>query len=264
MPDDTAVRYSRGGRVGVVELGRPPANAFDADVIATLHHVVDRVEGDRETRVLLFTSSLPVFSLGADLKMIERIGLEDIGTFAASLQRLFGRIEELCIPTIAAIGGHALGGGLELALACDFRLVADDPRLQLGLPEVRLGLLPAAGGTQRLTRLLGRTRATQLLLTGRRITAKEALASGLVTEVLPAEGLLARAMELAGDLAELPADALAEVKACILTAMSPGMAGGLERELQGLVLLAGSGDAAEGVRAFATGREPAFAATRTR
>ncbi len=200
MSDPTTphVRCDRDGALAIVTLDRPEArNAIGQQMIDELHAILDGLVADRELACAIVTGAGgKAFASGADIKLLlERRAHHG---FAAINQSLFRRIEELPVPTIAAIEGFALGGGCELALACDLRVAGDTAKL--GQPEVSLGILPGAGGTQRLARLVGPARAKQLIFTAQLIDAAEASRIGLVNEVVPAGTALARAKAIAGQI----------------------------------------------------------------
>jgi enoyl-CoA hydratase/carnithine racemase len=238
------IALEREGALAVATLARAPVNAIDEEWLARLDGMLDRLEG---AAVLLLRSGERAFCAGADLALMRsRYGSAEgrarMVSFVREIQRVFGRIERLPQVTIAEIGGPALGGGLELALACDLRIAAEDARL--GLPEVRLGLIPGGGGTQRLPRIAGEAAAKRLILGAEVISGEEARALGLVHWALPAAGLAARARSLAQDIGALPAAALAEAKACL------GAAGGYERELDATARLLAHDETQRRVRAF--------------
>jgi enoyl-CoA hydratase len=208
----------RAGRVVIATLARPPVNALDGELIARLDAVVDQVTADPEITVLHIRSDQTSFCAGADLALMRSCFATPEGRGAMvdmvrSMQRLFMRLETAAVVTLAEIGGAAMGGGLELALACDLRVAAVDA--MMGLPEVRLGLIPAAGGTQRLTRLCGRGTAKRLILGAEVIDGGEALRLGIVQWALPREELAGWTRELAARLSCMPKAALAASKHCI-------------------------------------------------
>jgi enoyl-CoA hydratase/carnithine racemase len=198
-----------------------------------------------------------MFAAGADIAMLDANPDAPL-VFGPKVQAAFNRIESLPFPVVAAIDGHAMGGGLELALACDVRLVSDRPGIKLGLPEVRIGMLAGAGGTQRLTHLVGRTRATDLLMTGRSIDARTALEWGIVTEVLPVDGFEGAVRSRAEKLAEGPTLAIAAVKRCVSHAANGDLDAGLALERAEAALLMQSTDGKEGLQAFLQSRRPTF------
>ncbi len=178
--------------------------------------------------------------------------------FNARLQHVINKIEELPFPVIAAINGHAMGGGLELALACDFRFMALG-KGRVGLPEVKLGLLPGAGGTQRLSRLIGKTRAKEMIYSSCLLDPGEALAWGLVDRVFPPEVLMQECLRYADEFAKRPGNAIAEIKACIDKGLDKPIQHGLNLEMAALEKLLKTDDAREGVTAFLEKRDPHFA-----
>jgi enoyl-CoA hydratase/carnithine racemase len=240
------------GPVAVATLARAPVNAIDDDWIARLAEVVQAAEAARGARVLLIRSSERIFSAGADLALMRSRfdsapGREKMVAFAREMQRAYARLEASPLVSIAEIGGAAMGGGLELALACDFRIASAEAKL--GLPEARLGLLPGAGGTQRLTRLCGETTAKRLILGAEVVDGTEAARLGIVQWAVPAGELICRAQRLATDLAALPAESLAACKRCI-GAAAKGDGKGYELELEATGMLLASADTQGRVRDF--------------
>ncbi len=227
-PKTSVLRLEIEGGLARLSLDRPPVNAIDEAWLREFHRCLDELGARDDWRVLHIRSAQKVFCAGADLaEMRGRLdtpeGIEAMVGVAAGMQALFARIEALPQPTLAEIGGAALGGGLELALACDLRIAANEAKL--GLPEVRLGLVPGAGGTQRLTRLAGRANALRLILTGETLDGAGAAARGLVHWALPRAELAARAAQIASSLAALPGAALAAGKRCIGAAGDPARDG---------------------------------------
>ena len=220
----TMVSTRQVGRVLVATLSRPPVNALDDKLIAELDAVVERAAQDDEVAVLHLRSDQRAFSAGADLALIEACfatpqGPEAMTEVVRHMQRLYWRLESAPLVTLAEIGTTALGGGLELALACDLRVAALEARL--GLTEARLGLLPGAGGTQRLTRLCGPGLAKRLILGAEVIDGAEAERLGLVQWARPRDQLAAFASEVATRYAAMPKAALAANKRCIAAATDP-------------------------------------------
>jgi enoyl-CoA hydratase/carnithine racemase len=225
---DSIVLCERDGRVLVATLARPPVNAIDDALLARLEAVLDEASSDEEITVLHIRSAQRVFCAGADLALMRSCfatpqGTAAMVTLVQRMQRVFARLESAPFLTLAEIGGAALGGGFELALACDLRIAAREATL--GLPEARLGLLPAAGGTQRLTRLVGPGIARRLILGGETLDGGEAERLGLVQWAEPRERLPEVARELARRGDAVPRAALAENKQCIALAGVPGDAG---------------------------------------
>jgi enoyl-CoA hydratase/carnithine racemase len=238
------ITLTREGPLAVATLARAPVNAIDEQWLAHLEGIFHELQ---DTTVLLLRSSQKAFCAGADLELMRSRFDSDAGRrrmveFVREVQRAFARLERLPQVTLAEIGGPALGGGLELALACDLRIAAEDARL--GLPEPRLGLIPGAGGTQRLPRIAGEAVAKRLILGAEVITGTQAAQLGIIQWVVPADELQSRACAIAKDIAALPAAALAEAKACI------GAADGYERELEATLRLLGRDETQSRVRAF--------------
>jgi len=241
-----------GNAVATLTLSRPPVNAISETLIVQFHAALDDLAARTDWTVLHVRSDQKVFCAGADLNEIrERIlapgGPDRMFAYAAGLQRLYARIELLPQVTIAEIGGAATGGGLELALACDLRIAAVEAKL--GLPEVRLGLIPGAGGTQRLTRLAGRPVAQRLILGAELVDGAAARDLGIVQWAVPRSELSRHAVDLARRIAELPAAALAESKSCIAAAGEPGR-GGYSSELESTRLLLTNAETRRRVEAF--------------
>lgn len=222
-------------RVVVATLSRPPVNALNDELIARLDAVLDQVIADEGVTVLHIRSDQKVFCAGADLALMQSCfatpeGPDAMVSVVRQMQRLFARLESAPVITLAEIGGAAMGGGLELALACDFRVAALQARM--GLPEVRLGLVPAAGGTQRLTRLCGPGIARRLILGGEQIDGAQAEQLGVVHWAQPREQLADWTRELAARLAASPRAALAANKHCIEAAGDPSRNGFAEEITQ--------------------------------
>ncbi len=250
------VRYETDGAVALLTLDRPPMNPFSAELIADLEEAVEQASDDAIRAVIV--TGAPNFAAGADItafKAAMSAGEGGAGV-GLSLSRAFRRLEALPKPVIAAVRGYALGGGLELAMACDLRVMAEDA--QVGQPEIRLGIIPGAGGTQRLTRLVGQGRARDLVYTGRRITGTEAFAWGLADRVVPADDLDEVATRLARELAAGPTRAIAIAKRLIATGASLPLGEALTLEEEGFVEVFATADAAEGVDAFLAKRPPEF------
>ncbi len=239
------------GPLAVATLARAPVNAIDEAWLERLDEVLDTVEHSAGVACLLVRSSERAFCAGADLALMRSRFASDEGRgrmiqFVRRLQRVYARLERLPQATVAEIGGSALGGGLELALACDLRIAAEDARL--GLPEARLGLLPGAGGTQRLTRIAGEVVAKRLILRAEVLDGREAARLGVVHWAVPASDLPSRARAIAGEITALPAAAVAACKRCI-DAPRDG-ADGYEAEVLGTGQLLASDETQRRVRDF--------------
>ena len=249
-------RISVADRIAKLCLSRQPVNAISAEWVLRFSEILDDLAARPGCSVLHLTSDQKVFCAGADLAEIrEHIGApggpDRMYAFVAGIQRLFQRIDQLPQVTIAEIGGAAMGGGLELALACDLRIAASD--VKIGLPEAQLGLIPGAGGTQRLTKLCGRSVAARLILGAEIVDGSLAHELGLVRWAVPPAELELQAREIAARVAALPAGALACGKACI--AAAGGVGDGYRDELEGTRRLLTSLETRQRVYAF-FGGEP--------
>jgi enoyl-CoA hydratase/carnithine racemase len=241
--------------VATFTLSRPPVNAISEEWVRLFEENLDALAARGDCTVLHVRSDQKVFCAGADLKemrarMAEADGPDRMYSFVAGIQRLYSRVEVLPQVTIAEIGGSAMGGGLELALACDLRVAAAEAKL--GLPEARLGLIPGAGGTQRLTRLCGRPIAARLILGAEILDGMAACSLGLVQWVVPRAALAERALDIVRSVADLPAGALAAAKRCIAAAGENGR-GGYSDELEATRALFGDAETRRRVEAFLAG-----------
>lgn len=249
------VEYDVDGAVAKITLNRPPVNALNRELIGAIAEAVDRAAAP-EIRSVVITGT-PHFAAGADITGFqESFDRGDEERQASGLLDTIGRLEELAKPTIAAIHGYALGGGLELSMGADFRYLADDAKV--GQPEIMLGLIPGAGGTQRLARIVGPQRAKELCMTGRHITAEEALALGLADKVAAGDELQALAMEDAQRLAAGPTVAYAAVKEAIRLGCDRPLHEALAVEARGFATVFGTTDARIGVKAFLAKERPDF------
>jgi enoyl-CoA hydratase len=241
--------------IAVLTFDRPPLNAIDEQIVTELAQATAELSADKGTRAVFVRSALEgVFMAGADIHEFERIAEEGIDR-ALLAQQVFTRFADLPQPTVAAINGHALGGGLELALACDFRIAARADGALIGLPEVRLGLLPGAGGTQRLTRIVGPARATELIMKGIQLSPQKAADDGLVHVLVEPDELDAKARDYTVRLARQAPIALRGIKRAIQAAFSPD---GPAVEADAFREVLASEDAQTGVRAFLDGERPTF------
>jgi enoyl-CoA hydratase/carnithine racemase len=251
-----AARTTEDG-VCVVEFDHPPVNSLAPDTLAELTTVIRELDDDPRVRVIVFTSANPkIFMAGADLKHMQAnpFTAARVSERADRAQAVFMRLQKLSKPTIGAIEGHALGGGCEFALSLDFRFMTRG-RGRIGLPEASLGLIPAAGGTQRLARLVGRARAADLLMLATRLDADEADAIGLVTACADARPA---ALEYALRLSAMPANSLRAIKFCLNDGYDGDLPRGLAVERTAATLAFTAPEAAEGVAAFLEKRPPRF------
>jgi enoyl-CoA hydratase/carnithine racemase len=241
--------------VALLQLDRPEArNALSPEMMEEIAAELERLDPDPEVRCIVIAGSDEVFAAGADIRaMSERSFAEALRHPAASFWR---RVAAVKTPLIAAVSGYALGGGCELALACDM-IVASDTAL-FGQPEITLGIIPGGGGTQRLTRVLGKQRAMEYVLTGRRFDAGMAMKWGIVNQVVEKNRWLTEAVELARTVAERPPIAARLAKQAVLAAEETGLSAGLENERRLYELAMATEDRVEGMQAFLEKREPKF------
>ena len=252
------VSYSRQEAVGVITLDRPPANSYDRAFMEELDRAVEEARRDHAAKAIVVRSaSERFFSAGADVTVFARSDLDAQNAFVVCANEAMGKFESTPKVVVAAINGHCLGGGLEIALCCDFRVAAEGS-YKIGLPEVTLGLLPGTGGTQRLPRLIGKQKALDLLLRGAALGPQEALALGIVDEVVAAAELQQRAMERARAYAVGPTYAVGQIKLATVQGLGHSLADGLVIERQALLRLFASDDAKEGVTAFTEKRKPEY------
>ena len=265
-PDDAPVTVARAfpavgpdgplAGVALLTIDRPRAlNALDFATIASLVEHLEALDGDPDCRAIVITGAGErAFAAGADIR---ELAVQTPTTLTTGNH--FGqweRIAAIRTPLIAAVRGAALGGGCELAMTCDLIVAADDATF--GQPEIKLGVMPGAGGTQRLTRAIGKARAMELILTGRSMTAAEALAAGLVTRLAPAADVLADALGLGAEIAAMPPVAVRAAKEAILRAAELPLSTGLEFERRNFFLLFDTDDMREGTAAFLEKRPPAW------
>jgi enoyl-CoA hydratase/carnithine racemase len=243
------------GHVGILTINHPPANAVNLATLLDITNALNDVESDRQIRVVIFTGvGDKGFCAGFDVT--DAVNGDKCGPIG---QGLWTRIDRFTKPLIAAINGFALGGGCELALACHFRIMVDHPKAVIGLPELNLGIIPAWGGTQRMTRLLGRSKALDIILFSKRLTAPEAFAIGLVDKVSAPGEVLNDALAMAERLAERPPLAVQVVLKAVSDGLDYGIDAGLRAELEGVTRVVGpSKDAMEGFAAFLEKRKPVF------
>ena len=244
------------GAVGLVTLNRPKAlNALNSALMAELREALDGFEADDAIGAIVVTGSEKAFAAGADIKEMKDRGFVDV-YLSDFITRDWERLAQCRKPTIAAVAGYALGGGCEVAMMCDIIIAADNARF--GQPEIALGTLPGAGGTQRLTRAIGKAKAMEMVLTGRMMDAAEAERSGLVARVVPAAELIGEAMKLAEKIAGLSRPAVMLAKEAVNRAFETGLAEGLRVERRLFHASFATADQKEGMAAFAEKRPPVF------
>jgi len=244
-------------RIGWITLDRPPANSYDAAFLEELDRCVGEVAEAEVAVAVIRSASDKFFSAGADVKAFLERSPEDNMVMCRRAHQVLGRFADEAPLFVAAIAGHALGGGYEIALACDIRIAAEG-RYRIGLPEVTLGLLPGTGGTQRLPRLIGRGRALELMTTGRTVGPAEAERIGMVDRLVPAATFDQGVAELAAGLAAGAPLAVAAITRVVNDGLERSLEDALERELQELAALFASEDAREGMTAFTEKRPPSY------
>jgi enoyl-CoA hydratase len=261
LPEPRFFAVERHGAVARCVLDKPPANALDAELHDDFAVLLDLLESDAAIRaVVLASANEKIFMAGARLEAFpdEHFSAAATGRRVDLAQGTFGRVERLSKPVVAEISGHALGGGCELSLACDFRVMSAGPAL-IGCPEIRLGIIPGGGGTQRLPRLVGLAHARHLLLLGERLGAEEAHEIGLVDEVgSTREATRERALDLATRLADMPAPGLRLIKRCLADGYDATLQAGLRVEREAAVEALAQPEAREGLSAFLEKRPPRF------
>jgi enoyl-CoA hydratase/carnithine racemase len=253
-----AVSFSADEGIGVVTLDKPPANSYDLAFIEELAEAVrEAADDDAVKAVVVRSASERFFSAGADVKAFNENSVEANMEMIRVSHETLSSIATIPKVFIAEINAHALGGGLEIALACDLRFGADAD-YRLGTPEVTLGVLPGNGGTQRLPRLIGWSRALDLMVTGRTVTPAEALDLGILDALHGADELRERTVEYAGRLASGATRAIGNIKLAVHDGLAAGLEAGLERERELVEELFESEDGREGIAAFAEKRTPVF------
>lgn len=253
------VRVKKEHRIAVVTLDHPPVNALSPALLKELRAVLDRLENDEEAQVIVVTGAGSyAFSAGADVKELQGLGPQSAGELVRLGHETFGRIATYPKPVIAAVNNLTLGGGMELALACDLRLSSD--RARFGQPEVWLGLIPAWGGSTRLARLVGPAKAKELIFTGQMINAQEAYRIGLVNKIVPDGEEVRAAIDIGRTITTKGAPiAVREAKRVINESMEhPAVPEALKLEAAAILRLAQTQDLVEGITAFVEKRQPQF------
>jgi len=254
-PEYETILVSTKGKVGLITLNRPHAlNALNTLLISELNRALDRFETDPGIGCIVITGNEKAFAAGVDIKEMHKKTF--VEAYGSDFLAPFDRIGHCRKPIIAAVGGYALGGGCELAMSCDIILAADNA--SFGQPEINLGIMPGAGGTQRLTRAVGKAKAMELCLTGRRMDAEEAERSGLVSRIVPAAELMDEAMKVADKIASLSQHAVMMIKEAINRGFATTLAEGTRFERGQFYSLFATEDQKEGMAAFIEKRKPVF------
>lgn len=250
-----SILVHREDQVGIIRINRPEAlNALNTSIMKQIAETMEKMDRDEEVRVIVLTGNDRAFAAGADIKELAQTTAVDfvMKQFFAD----WNRIRKITKPVIAAVSGFALGGGCELAMCCDLIIASESA--QFGQPEINIGVMPGAGGTQRLTRAIGKNRAMELILTGRSLNAQEALSYGLVNRVVPKGKLDEEALQLAQEIASKPPMAVRLAKQAVVQSEDLSLEQGLQFEQHLFYLLFASEDQKEGMNAFMEKRRPAF------
>ncbi len=257
MPEYQYLGVSTEEKICTLTISNPPANLLSKAVLTELNQFLDDLTKNSTAKVLILTGAGTFFIVGADIKEISELKNAADGNEAASLgQRVFSKLENLSIPTIAAINGHCLGGGNELAMSCSIRIASD--RARLGQPEINLGIMPGFGGTQRLARLVGKAKSLELNLTGEMMNAKEAYEIGLVNRLVPESEVMKQALGLAKKIASKSRPAVERILKATREGLARSLEEGLKLEASLFGQLCETEDMREGLKAFLEKRQPKF------
>ena len=240
--------------IAIITLNHPPVNAWNLGLMTDFEKALNEIEDDKNVRVLILTGAgEKCFSAGFDISDAANSHIT-----SPKGRELWTRLDQFAKPVIAAINGFAMGGGLELALSCHFRIMVDEPKATIGLTELNLGIIPGWGGTQRLTRVVGKARALDMILFSKRVDAKEALSIGLINQVSTKEKLMDDAIAFAEVMTKRPPLAVTAVLKAISTFDYSGLESGLKVEEEGSAIVGKSKDCVEGFTAFLEKRDPVF------
>jgi len=251
------LKYKQKGRIAIVTINRPEAlNALNATVLSELSEIFDKIEADDSVGIVILTGEGRAFVAGADISQMKEMSMLEGREFMIKGQAVMSKIENLTKPVIAAVNGFALGGGCELAMACDFRFASD--KAKFGQPEVNLGIIPGFGGTQRLPRLVGKGMAKMMIFSAEMIGAEEAKAIGLAEKVFPAEELMAETEKFAEFIMSKSPIGVRLAKVAINNGMNTDLPTGINFEAEALVTPFGSEDRLEGMGAFLEKRPAEF------
>jgi enoyl-CoA hydratase/carnithine racemase len=243
--------------VAILTIGNPPMNALDELTMLELEFIIHQIEVEERVRAVVITGSGPTFVVGADINKVKDVQTSEEGDrLTGRAHQIMDLIENLRKPVIAAINGSCLGGGTELAMACHIRIAGE--QVQMGLPEIMLGIMPAFGGTQRAARQVGRSKALELILTGRFIGAAEALSIGLLNKVVPQDKVLDEALDMAKGLSYKSPLAMAAILEAVIDGGGKSLEDGLALERRCFGRLVKSDDKKEGIAAFFEKRKPQF------
>ena len=253
-----AIKISKNKQIGILTINRPDSlNAMNREVLLEFINELKKIQSEKDIRVIIITGSgEKAFIAGADIKLMQKMNREEAFDFANLGQELANLIEKSDKPVIAAVNGYALGGGCEIALSCHLRIASDNA--VFAQPEVKIGLLPGWGGTQRLPRIIGRGLANEIILTGRNVLAKEALDIGLVNKVVPQEELINTCFDIANMIIKNSPNAIAESIKLIRLAAGKKLKKGLSKEAKSFSELFETEETAEGLTAFVEKRPPKF------
>ena len=253
-----AIEISKNNHIGTLTINRPDSlNAMNREVLIEFINELKKIQSEKDIRVIIITGSgEKAFIAGADIKLMQKMNREEAFEFANLGQELANLIEKSAKPVIAAVNGYALGGGCEIALSCHLRIASDNAIF--AQPEVKIGLLPGWGGTQRLPRIIGRGLANEIILTGRNVSAKEALDIGLVNKVVPQEELMNTCFDIANMILKNSPNAIAESIKLIRLAAGTKLKKGLSKEAKSFSELFETEETAEGLTAFVEKRPPKF------
>lgn len=256
--DFETILYQKEDRIGLISINRPSSfNALNRQLIIEMNQLMDEINGDDNIGALIITGQGKSFAAGGDITELKKIkSSADAHAYSTMTFELLNKIEFLDKPVIAAVNGLALGGGCEIALACDIRIAADNA--VFGLPEIKIGVIPGGGGTQRLPRLIGIGRAKELIFTGDPIDAHEAYRIGLTNKVVPLEGLMEEAKKMAGTFIKRPGFALKMAKTAVNEGINMDIRAALAYEMRCFEMLFSTDDQKEGMAAFIEKREAVF------
>ena len=249
------ILVSREGSIGIIQLNRPKVlNALSSELVLEVVNALEELDKDQSVRSIILTGGESVFAAGADLREMAQATPVDL--ILGRRFELWDRIRKISKPIIAAVSGYCLGGGNELAMNCDIIIASETATF--GQPEVNVGIMPGAGGTQRLTRAVGKHKAMEMILTGKPISADEAHRIGLVNRVVPVESLMDEAKKIASEIASKPPISIRAAKEAILRAQDTTLEVGLEFERKAFYTLFATEDGKEGMKAFLEKRKPVF------